>query len=166
MIHWEWLPFAALDTTALYGIMAARQEVFVVEQHCAYRDADGRDTAAWHLIGWDGERCEREVAAYLRVLLPGARFAEHSIGRVLTTAPFRGQGLGRELMLRGLARVAEQFGTVPIRIAAQAHLADFYGSLGFVAVGGTYDEDGIPHINMLRLTSRATVVMPDIAHGP
>ena len=90
------------------------------------------------------------MAAYLRVLLPGARFAEHSIGRVLTTAPFRGQGLGRELMLRGQARVAEQFGSVPIRIAAQAHLAHFYGSLGFVAVGDPYDEDDITHIDMLR----------------
>ena len=163
MIHWQWQPFAGLDTTTLYGIMVARQAVFVVEQHCAYRDADGRDPAAWHLVG---RSSEREVAAYLRVLLPGARFAEHSIGRVLTTAAFRGQGLGRELMLRGLARVAEQFGAVPIRIAAQAHLADFYGSLGFATVGGPYEEDGIPHIDMLRLSSKATVVMPDIAHGP
>lgn len=150
MIDWEWLPFAALDAAALYAIVAAREEVFVVEQRCAYRDADGRDPAAWHLVGWGGERCEREVAAYLRVLLPGTRFAEHSIGRVLTTAAFRGQGLGRELMRRGLARVAEQFGAVPIRIAAQAHLADFYGSLGFVAVGEPYEEDGIPHIDMRR----------------
>ena len=147
MIDWEWLTFAALDAAALYAIVAAREEVFVVEQRCAYRDADGRDPAAWHLIGWSGEH---DVAAYLRVLLPGARFAEHSIGRVLTTAPFRGQGLGRELMLRGQARVAEQFGSVPIRIAAQAHLAHFYGSLGFVAVGDPYDEDDITHIDMLR----------------
>ena len=163
MIRWEWLPFAGLDTAALYAIMAAREEVFVVEQHCAYRDADGRDPAAWHLVGWGGAR---DVAAYLRVLLPGARFAEHSIGRVLTTAAFRGQGLGRALMRRGLARVAEQFGAVPIRIAAQAHLADFYGSLGFVTASEPYEEDGIPHIDMLRLSSQATVVMPDIAHGP
>ena len=148
MIRWEWLHFAGLDTSTLYAIVAAREEVFVVEQRCAYRDADGRDPAAWHLIGWSGER---DVAAYLRVLLPGARFAEHSIGRVLTTAPFRDQGLGRELMLRGLSRVAEQFGSVPIRIAAQAHLAHFYGSFGFVAVGDPYDEDGITHIDMLRV---------------
>ena len=132
MIRWEWLHFAGLDTSTLYAIVAAREEVFVVEQRCAYRDG------------------EHDVAAYLRVLLPGARFAEHSIGRVLTTAPFRGQGLGRELMLRGQARVAEQFGSVPIRIAAQAHLAHFYGSLGFVAVGDPYDEDDITHIDMLR----------------
>jgi len=147
MIRWEWLHFAGLDTSTLYAIVAAREEVFVVEQRCAYRDADGRDPAAWHLIGWSGEH---DVAAYLRVLLPGARFAEHSIGRVLTTAPFRDQGLGRELMLRGLSRVAEQFGSVPICIAAQAHLAHFYGSLEFVAVGDPYDEDDITHIDMLR----------------
>jgi ElaA protein len=55
---------------------------------------------------------------------------------------------------------------VPIRIAAQAHLADFYGSLGFVTASEPYEEDGIPHIDMLRASSQATVVMPDIAHGP
>ncbi len=147
MLRWEWLPFDALDARALYAIMAAREEVFVVEQRCAYLDADGRDPAAWHLVG---RGAQGEVAAYLRVLLPGARFAEHSIGRVLTTAAYRGRGLGRELMQRGLAQVAEQFGAVPVRIAAQAHLADFYGSLGFVAVGEPYDEDGIRHIDMLR----------------
>ena len=147
MLRWEWLPFDALDAPALYAIVAAREAVFVVEQRCPYLDADGRDPAAWHLVG---RGAQGEVAAYLRVLLPGARFAEHSIGRVLTTAPYRGRGLGRELMRRGLARVAETFGPVPIRIAAQAHLADFYGSLGFIAAGETYDEDGIPHIDMLR----------------
>ena len=42
MIDWEWLTFAALDAAALYAIVAAREEVFVVEQRCAYRDADGR----------------------------------------------------------------------------------------------------------------------------
>lgn len=146
-IRWEWLPFSGLDPRSLYAILAAREQVFVVEQSCAYRDADGLDLHAWHLAGWaPGD----ELAAYLRVLAPGARFAEHSIGRVLTTAPFRGRGLGRELMLHGLTRVEENFGRVPVRIAAQAHLERFYASLGFVAIGAPYDEDGIAHLDMLR----------------
>jgi ElaA protein len=39
---------------------------------------------------------------------------------------------------------------VPIRIGAQAHLEKFYGELGFVRSSDVYDEDGIPHIEMLR----------------
>ena len=38
----------------------------------------------------------------------------------------------------------------PIRIGAQAHLQRFYGGLGFETISDVYDEDGIPHIDMLR----------------
>ena len=37
-----------------------------------------------------------------------------------------------------------------IRIAAQQHLEAFYASLGFRTVGAPFDEDGIPHVEMLR----------------
>ena len=37
----------------------------------------------------------------------------------------------------------------PIRISAQRYLVKFYSEFGFVAVGEPYDEDGIPHIEML-----------------
>ena len=33
-----------------------------------------------------------------------------------------------------------------MRLAAQAHLARFYGSMGFVVDGPEHDEDGIPHV--------------------
>jgi ElaA protein len=37
----------------------------------------------------------------------------------------------------------------PIRIAAQQRLAAFYARLGFRPVGAPYDEDGIPHVDMV-----------------
>ncbi len=62
------------------------------------------------------------LAAYLRVLDPGRKFAEPSIGRVLTVPPHRGTGLGRVVMRegivahpRGLARASD-----PHRRAAAA----------------------------------------------
>jgi len=146
-IRWEWRAFAALDPATLYAMLAARQQVFVVEQDCAYLDADGRDQQAWHLLGWTRDGA---LAASLRVLPPGLRFAEHSIGRVLTMPAHRGTGLGRELMQRGLSCVEQNFGPVPVCLAAQAHLRRFYASLGFVEVGEPYDEDGIAHIDMRR----------------
>jgi ElaA protein len=39
---------------------------------------------------------------------------------------------------------------VPIKIGAQLYLKRFYESFGFVAQGDVYDEDGIPHICMIR----------------
>ena len=77
----------------------------------------------------------------------------------ITQGSKRARALGRELMRRGLARVEENFGAVPVRIAAQAHLADFYGSLGFVRAGDPYDADGILHLDMLREPSASAKPM-------
>jgi ElaA protein len=37
-----------------------------------------------------------------------------------------------------------------VRIGAQQRLEGFYQSLGFVTDSEPYDEDGIPHVEMLR----------------
>lgn len=145
-IRWQWMPWTALDRDALYALLRLRAEVFVVEQRCVYLDLDGHDPAAWHLLGWHGDR----LAACARVFAPGHKAPELAIGRVVT-APFaRGRGLGRPLMNEAITRAQNQFGPGPIRVEAQAHLARYYGSLGFRQVGGIYDEDGIPHITMIR----------------
>jgi len=39
--------------------------------------------------------------------------------------------------------------TADIRIGAQAHLEAFYSDFGFVKITDVYDEDGIPHIDMI-----------------
>jgi len=146
-IQWQWRRFAELSVAQLYAILGARQAVFVVEQNCPYQDADGKDLGAEHLIAWSGE----EVAAYLRLLAPGVSYeAEPSLGRIITTRIARGNGLGRELVVRGLERAQQLYPTLPVRIGAQAHLNEFYGSLGFVQSSEPYLEDNIPHIEMLR----------------
>jgi ElaA protein len=136
-----------MTSVQLYAALAARQQVFAVEQHCAYQDADGHDAHAWHLLGWINEHTH-DLAVYLRVLDPGRRYAEPSIGRVLTVPPLRRMGLGRAVMLEGIARTCATWPGRPIRIAAQLRLEAFYASLGFRAVSAPYPEDGIPHIDM------------------
>jgi ElaA protein len=144
-LTWHVRTFAELAIAELYAIMALRQRVFVVEQNCAYQDADGVDAASRHLWADRGGA----IAAYLRIVPAGVKFPELSIGRVITAPEARGTGLGRELMKRGIAAA----GAVPIRIGAQAHLEKFYGELGFVRASDVYDEDGIPHIEMIRPAS-------------
>ncbi len=129
--------------------MAARQSVFAVEQRCAFQDADGLDAFAWHLLGWDAGRGHAALAGYLRVIDPGRKYPEPAIGRVLTTAAYRGAGLGRILMREGMARTAQAFPGRAIRIAAQQRLEDFYASLGFRTVSAPFVEDGIAHVEML-----------------
>jgi ElaA protein len=120
--------------------------VFIVEQG-PYQDPDGLDRHAWHLLGRDDTG---RLQACLRVVDPGGKYAEPSIGRVAVEGAQRGQGLGRALVVEGIARCLSAWPGQGIRISAQAHLERFYASLGFETVGAPYDEDRIPHVEMLR----------------
>lgn len=139
--------FAELDGHQLYRLLAARQAVFVVEQHCPYLDADGLDPQCRHL--W-AEDPGGTVLAVARLLPPGLKHPEASIGRVLTTAAGRGRGLARQLMQRALARLALDHPGAPILLEAQHYLEGFYRGLGFATTSAVFDLDGIPHVEMLR----------------
>jgi ElaA protein len=147
-IRLQWYQFSDLSTESLYTILALRQEVFVVEQKCAYLDADGRDRHSWHLVATNQAG---ECVGYLRIVAPGYRFAEPSIGRVITRQSSRRGGIGAVIVREGIRKSREVFGAVPIRISAQAHLQHYYGTLGFVTdpEREPYDEDGIPHVEMV-----------------
>lgn len=150
MIEWQWLDFNSIPNADLYEMLRQRQEVFVIEQQCFYSDMDGHDQAAHHLLGWQLIDGKRTLAAYLRCIAPGIKFAEMSLGRVLTSQAARGSGAGRQLIAEGIRCAEALHPGHRIRIGAQAHLEKFYGEFGFRAVGQPYDEDGIPHLEMLR----------------
>ena len=119
-----------------------------MEQACAYLDADGWDPAAWHLLGWSAEP-EPMLDLYARVFAPGVKYPEASIGRIITAPRVRGSGLGRVLVREGIRRVADAWGPVPIRIAAQQRLERFYEEFGFRRGSEPFDEDGILHVEMV-----------------
>jgi ElaA protein len=143
--QWQLSNFETLTVQALYEILQLRSEVFVVEQACAFQDLDGSDELALHLQG----RVRAHLVAYARCFGPGAKYAEASVGRIVTHPSTRGSGFGHELVERAIRAVGERWGVQPIRIGAQAHLKGFYESHGFVDVGSPYVEDGIDHLEML-----------------
>lgn len=145
MINWVCKEFASLSSIELYAILQLRNEVFVVEQHCVYQDADNKDIPAYHLMGWDSGR----LIAYTRLIPAGIVYAEPSIGRVVTAPAARKSGLGRQLMNESINECKKLFGSSTIRIGAQFYLQQFYLSLGFIPNGGIYLEDGIEHIEMV-----------------
>lgn len=145
-LRWQLVPFAELTAPELYEALALRQIVFVVEQTCAYLDCDGKDDKALHLMGRDDHG---KLVAYARLLPAGVSFAEASIGRVVTHPGVRRTGAGKALMFEAIARTRAAFGAGPIRIGAQRYLERFYGELGFEVASAPYDEDGIPHVEML-----------------
>ena len=148
---WRLSPYAQLTLDELYAVLQLRQRVFIVEQSCPFIDADGADDRAWHLMGWtqDGEG-RPLLGAYARLFAPGAMYAEASIGRVVTHPDVRRGGVGRALMWQALRQVAALAPGAAVRIGAQRYLEHFYASLGFVAEGEGYVEDGIPHVEMVR----------------
>lgn len=149
-LEWRWKSFTDLTSVEVYEMLAARSAVFVVEQNCVYGDIDGLDMQAWHLSAYGPatDAATTPLAGYLRVLLPDADDADVRIGRVLTTAPFRGIGLGNAMLERALTHIRAQWPGTPIRLHAQAHLQKFYGAFGFAPVSEIHDEDGIPHVWM------------------
>ncbi len=153
-IRWRCCSFDELGVHELDRIYRARQQVFNIEQDCVYLDVDGVDPLCVHLAAWSD--AHDEPLAYARIVAPGVKYAEASIGRVITTMPARGTGLGRELVRRAVEQAVSLHPGQGIRISAQAHLARFYGCFGFSPVGEEYLEDGIPHIEMLRPADAST----------
>ena len=141
-VTWQHRAYDALTLEQLYAILQLRSEAFVVEQNCTYQDMDGADAQAVHVMGW----AESSLVAYARCFPAGIKFAEASIGRVITRATLRGTGAGPVLMQQAIDCVHQQWGAQPIRISAQARLAKFYGKLGFIEASAIYVEDGIPHM--------------------
>lgn len=147
MIHWSLKKFDNLTPRELYAILQLRNEVFVVEQNCAFQDADNKDQPSWHLMGWDQE----SLVAYSRIIPVGIAYDSlPSIGRVVTSQKVRNTGMGKILMQRSIEELETLFGKGAIKLGGQLYLKKFYESFGFAQTSDVYLEDGIEHIEMVR----------------
>ena len=147
MFTFDWLPFDALSGRQVHDVLQLRARVFVVEQNCPYLDADGLDPKCWHGLGLG---VDQTLVATARIVPPGLKFTEPAIGRVVSAPEARRTGAGRALMQSAIEQCKRLYPGQDIRIGAQRYLERFYGELGFAPIGAPYDEDGIPHIEMIR----------------
>ncbi len=131
-----------LHPLTLHDLMALRSAVFVVEQNCVYLDLDGRDVEPLTEHVWTADH--QGPSAYLRVLTEPDGAAR--VGRVCTRADARGTGLAAALMIDVLDRNPGRV----VFLAAQEHLASWYGRFGFAVSGPKFVEDGIQHLPMRR----------------
>jgi ElaA protein len=144
-ITWRWAALDELTAREWHEVGVLRQSVFIVEQTCPYPDLDEHDPHSAHLLGFDAAG---ELVAYLRLVPPGRKYAEPSLGRIVTRSSARGTGLGRPLVQEGLDEHVRRYPGLANTIGAQARLTEFYRSLGFEPFGDTYLEDDIVHIDM------------------
>ncbi len=137
-------PLASLNPETAYSLWKLRQDVFVVEQGCAYPDLDGRDL----------ERTTRHVVLENQhgVVLGCARVLDEAddgqptwrIGRVALHLTIRGQGWADRIMEVALSICPDR----DVVLDAQAPLAGWYAGLGFDVDGEEFVEDGILHVPM------------------
>jgi ElaA protein len=144
-MRFEWRRFETFSAGELYGLLAFRQDVFIVEQNSAYRDLDFLDQRADHLLATveDGG-----LAGYLRCLGPEVQGPHAMFGRVVVGPSARRLGLGQALVARAIAHLRATYPAADIVIGAQAYLERFYAGFDFVREGELYDDAGVPHYDM------------------
>lgn len=146
---YSWASYDQLTKAELYQLLQLRQQVFIVEQNCAYLDADGLDQLSRHLLCYGNSDGKRVLLGCLRIIEPGGKHREPTIGRLLCAESVRGHGVGREMTRRALIYADHHWPGQSVKISAQLYLKNFYERLDFAAVSEPYDEDGIPHIEMV-----------------
>ena len=146
-MQWILKKYKVLTLDEFHDILQLRTDVFVVEQNCPYPEIDGKDKIAFHFFAKDSTNT---MVAYTRIFKAGDYYKEAAFGRVVVHTNFRNQKLGYLLVKKTIDSMIQLFGKTPIKIGAQTHLRNFYGSFGFTQVGEAYIEDGIPHIYMVK----------------
>ena len=144
-LSWDWKSFDELNKDELYKVLKFRQEIFIVEQKSWYVDADNLDQFSLHLLVQNTQG----LMGYLRLTPPGKKYKEASIGRVSIREDHRGKKLGDKLLSKGIEKSKQVYKSSSCRISAQEYLIAYYENHGFRVQGTPYDEDGIPHIEML-----------------
>ncbi len=120
-----------------------RHQVFIQEQGVpADLELDEFDQTASHALAYQGTDC---IGTARLVDLGNGQF---QIGRMAVLAPFRGLGIGKQI-LENLIGFAQSRGSKTIVLHAQVTALPFYEKLGFLAQGPVYEEAGIPHRNMM-----------------
>lgn len=123
---------------SLAEIRAVRFTVFVDEQQVpAEIEMDEWDERSKHVLA-----TSNGVAVGTGRLLPDGH-----IGRVAVLAAWRGKGVGLRLM-EELMRLGSAANMPRFVLSAQIQAVPFYERLGFVVKGETYEEAGIPHVEM------------------
>ena len=101
-IDWHFSRFADLTPFDLYDVLAARQNVFILEQTCLYPDIDGYDLEAHHLLDQGIAHAEALHPGH-RIRIGAQQYLERfyaSFGFETVSAPYDEDGIMHIDMLR------------------------------------------------------------------
>jgi predicted GNAT family N-acyltransferase len=124
--------------------LAVRYAVFVEGQGISEdRELDGLDGGATHVVAYD----EGTPVGAARLREPEAGTGK--VERVAVREDRRGEGWGRRVMAT-VHETARERGLTKLVLHAQTDVEGFYRRLGYRTVGETFEEAGIPHVEMVR----------------
>ena len=119
-----------------------RQTVFVDEQGFK-NEFDDTDNKAYHGILTDNG----EPVSTGRLFTENG---DYHIGRIAVMKPYRGKGLGREIVSLLESKISELGGGTAV-LSAQTRVKGFYESMGYTAYGDEYFYEYCPHISMKKI---------------
>lgn len=146
-------PMAQMDVTPVQSdeewaeARTIRKRVFIEEQDCPPDEEwDGHDERSRHVLG----RVDGQAAATARWrTVPHNEEIVAKLERFAVLPEYRGQGYGTQLV-HSVLRDARRAGFNTFLVHAQSHLQDWYEDLGFRSTGRTFEEAGLPHVEMVR----------------
>lgn len=122
-------------------IKQIRIDVFMKEQGFSKEFDEIDETARFVLLSIDGK------AVGTCRYFPGKEVGSAYIGRLAVRREFRGQRLGATIMIAAENTIRRD-GFKTCSLSAQVQAQVFYETLGYVAEGDTYLDEGCPHILM------------------
>ncbi|PSB07214.1 GNAT family N-acetyltransferase [Pleurocapsa sp. CCALA 161] len=125
-----------------------RTKVFQEEQGVAAElEFDGLDPSATHFLAY----INGQAIATARIReIDGDTI---KIERLAVLPDYRKQGIGKHLMRSALSTITQRGKSLAI-VHAQAYIAQLYQQLGFEIVGEQFNEAGIPHVKMIKMTKQ------------
>lgn len=134
--------FTAKTVNEIRRCMNIRKTVFVEEQKVpVHLDMDGLDSEARHfLLVANGQ-----TIATCRVRILGSTA---KIERMAVLKEWRGQKVGKRLMIHVLQELAKERGIREVRLSSQVEAVPFYEKLGFSLCSNEYMDASIPHRDM------------------
>ena len=116
-----------------------RIEVFVIEQNVPVElEWDEGDEVSIHAVGYDEQG---------HPIATGRLLPDGHVGRMAVCQPFRGRGIGKQVLMALLEQAREE-GHAELVLHAQTHAVPFYEQQGFACEGDEFLEADIPHRRM------------------
>ncbi len=146
-------PMTAIKTGDVHALGAdafvIREDVFVNEQGFALEiEKDAYDATSVHAVAYN--RLGKPLATGRLLptsLVDGVKTSK--IGRMAVHRVMRGSKLGRDI-LSTLVAAAKARGDEQVKLGSQWNAQNFYAKQGFTAQGEPFDDEGMPHIEMVK----------------